>query len=89
MMTFKKTIEGNIGCEVDVKKWDCKREAPHCHITYNGRRIGQVWTSSLTFSDSTPYELSSRQVNEVLDFVRSYRYDIEDVYKHNASYGAD
>ena len=88
-MTFKRTIEGNIGCEVDVGKWDCNREGPHCHITYNGRRIGQVWTSTITFKDGTPSELNSRQVNKALDFVRDHCYEIEDVYKHNADHGAD
>lgn len=88
-MYFDRTIEGNIGCEVDNKKWDCNREGPHCHITLRGRRIGQVWTSSITFKDGTPSELSSRQVNNALDFVRSHRYEIEEVYKHNAMHGAD
>ena len=88
-MYFSKTIEGNIGCEVDTKKWDCNREEPHCHITYRGSRIGQVWLSSVTFSSSTPSELNRRQVNDVLDFVRSYKYEMQDVYNHNKNYGAD
>ena len=89
MKTFKRTIEGNIGCEVDVTKWDCNREQPHCHITYNGKSFGQVWTSSITFERGIPDELSSRQANTVLDFVRDNRYEIEDVYNHNRTNGAD
>ena len=88
-MRFERTIEGNSGLEVDVSKWDCNREGPHCHITYNGKRIGQVWTSTITFKDSTPSELNGRQENLVLNFVRDHKYEIEEAYHYNAKYGAD
>lgn len=89
MRIFERTIEGNIGCEVDVRKWDCKREPAHCHITYNGRRVGQVWLSSVTFEDGIPSVLNHRQANAVFDFVYSYRYEMEEVYRENAISGAD
>ena len=40
MMHFTKSIKGKFGCEIGTKKWDCKREEPHCHITYRASRIG-------------------------------------------------
>ena len=42
---MKMRINHNLQCEVDGRRDDCNREAGHCHITRNGRRVAQVWLS--------------------------------------------
>lgn len=74
--------------EVDVSKWDCKREPAHCHVYAGSRRIAQVWLDSCTFED-IPREVSHNDQSRILDAVSSNRYELNSVYDYNRDYGAD
>ena len=56
---MKMRINHNLQCEVDGRRDDCNREAGHCHITRNGRRVAQVWLSPVC-SLSRPLRFSRK-----------------------------
>ena len=74
--------------EVDVKKDDCRREAVHCHVCKNGRRVAQVFLSSCTFS-SSPYDIPYSSQADILNFISSISSEIEEAYDYYRNYGAD
>lgn len=80
-------INYNLQCEVDQTKYDCKREAPHCHITRNGIRVAQVWLNPVIIESG--HSLDRNEIDDVLETVNLYRNELEQEYKYNAEYGAD
>ena len=74
--------------EVDVKKDDCRREAAHCHVCRNGRRVGQVFLSSCTFS-SAPSDIPYSVQADILNYISRISSDIEYAYEYYRNYGAD
>lgn len=80
-------INWNLQCEVDQKKDDCKREAPHCHITRNGIRVAQVWLNPVVIESG--HSLERSEISLVIDTVTTNKYELEQEYRYNAEYGAD
>lgn len=74
--------------EVDVGKWDCNREAAHCHVCSGRDRIAQVWLSTCSF-ERTPSEISHNDRSRILDAVSDNTYELNSAYEHNRKYGAD
>lgn len=81
-------VSENIHIEVDVKKDDCKREAPHCHVYISGMRRLQVWLDSVTFSSDPRPFLNKSDENSVLAAVSANKYKLIEAYNHNRIYGA-
>lgn len=80
-------INWNLQCEVDQKKDDCGREAPHCHITRNGVRVAQVWLDPVIIESG--HSLDRSEIDEVISTVSMNRYTLEQEYRYNAEHGAD
>ena len=74
--------------EVDVSKWDCNREPPHCHVASGRQRYAQVWLSNCRY-EVEPRDISANDSKRILDAVSSNRYKLQSAYEHNAKYGAD
>lgn len=74
--------------EVDVSKWDCNREAAHCHVCSGRDRIAQVWLSTCSF-ETIPSEISHNDRGRILSAVSDHRYELEAAYNNNRIYGAD
>lgn len=84
---FELDLGGGFALEVDVKRDDCNREPPHCHLTFRGRRIGQIWAESATFT-RIPSDAPSHIINDAIYEVERNRWDIVEIYNHNKMYGA-
>lgn len=84
---MNRRINWNLKCEVDQRKSDCKREPAHCHITRNGVRVAQVWLNPVEIERG--HSLDRNEVNEVISFVSSNKYDLEAEYRYNSEHGAD
>ena len=81
------SLSGGYALEVDVKKDDCNREPPHCHLTFRGRRIGQIWAESGRF-ERVPSDVPSSIINDAMYEVERNRWEIIEVYKYNRENGA-
>lgn len=87
-MRFEQDLkEYGYSMEVDIKKDDCNRERPHWHLCKNGRRIGQIWVSSVTWESLPDVGKSIRE--EAEDFTRRYSDDITKAYLNNQKFGAE
>ena len=86
--TFEKVIDSVYSMEVDVSKWDCSREAPHWHLCERGKRVGQIFVGSSTFS-YLPYGVNNRVVNRAIELTQTYASDIRETYLYNKVNGAD
>ena len=84
---WEKPLSGDYALEVDVKKDDCNREPPHVHLTFRGRRIGQIWTESATF-ERLPSDAPSSIINDAIYEVERNRWEINEVSNDNRQYGA-
>lgn len=73
--------------EVDVKKDDCNREPPHCHLCYRGRRYGQIWLDGCVF-EKLPGDVPNNIINLALSRVAECGDEMEEVYNYNRMYGA-
>lgn len=73
--------------EVDVSKWDCSREPVHWHLCKNGKRIGQIWVSSMTWKELP--DVSSSIEKEARRLTQSYSSEITAIYHYNKENGAD
>ena len=73
---------------VDLSKWDCNREPPHCHVCKGRDRVAQVWLSSCSYKEE-PREISHNQRQTVLNAVRENMYELKSAFNHNHDYGAD
>lgn len=80
-------INWNLQIEVDQKKDDCRREAPHCHITRNGSRAAQVWLNPVSIERG--HSLDRNEIDPVIEAVTANRYDLEREYEYNREHGAD
>ena len=84
---MKMRINYNLQCEVDVRQDDCRREAAHCHITRNGRRVAQVWLSPVSIESG--HDLDRNEVDVVYDFVSENAYALAEEYEYNRKHGAE
>ena len=84
---MKIRINYNLQCEVDQRKSDCNREAAHCHITRNGRRVAQVWLEPIHIEYG--HSLNRSEIDQVLDVVTDHRHELLREYEYNRKYGAD
>lgn len=84
---MKMRINYNLQCEVDVRKDDCRREAAHCHVTRNGRRVAQVWLSPVSIESG--HDLDRNEVDVVYDFVSENAYALAEEYEYNREHGAE
>lgn len=85
---FEKSIDSVYSMEVDVSKWDCAREAPHWHLCERGRRVGQIFVGSSTFTE-LPSGVNNRIVNEAISLTQTYASEIRETYLYNKENGAD
>ena len=84
---MKYYINSNLRIEVDQKKDDCHKEAPHCHIARNGYRVAQVWLQPVSVEYG--HSLDRREVKLVLEEVSAHRSELERQYLYNQVHGAD
>ena len=84
---WKRDIKYGLGCEVDYKKSDCRREPAHCHITKNGIRVAQVWLDPVRTESGSSLDRSDQK--EAERFVADHKYEIAREYEYNREYGAD
>ena len=87
MIMNKIRINWNLQCEIDQKKDDCRREAPHCHITRNGVRVAQVWLKPVIIESG--HSLDKNEIDLVIKTVSENRFELEEQYEYNKEYGAD
>lgn len=69
-------INWNLQCEIDQKKDDCRREAPHCHITRNGVRVAQVWLNPVIIESG--HSLDRNEIDLVIKTVSENRFELEE-----------
>lgn len=84
---MKMRINHNLQCEIDSKKDDCNREAAHCHVTRNGRRVAQVWLYPVCIESG--HDLNRNEVRVVYDFVCDNAYALAEEYEYNREHGAE
>ena len=72
--------------EVDTRKSDCNREAPHWHLGSRSGRVGSI----------TPYgtwiqypSVERRIMKEAEEITSRYSYEIRDAYEYNREHGSD
>ena len=85
---FEKDIDSVYSMEVDVSRWDCAREAPHWHLCERGRRVGQIFVGSSTFTE-LPSGVNNRIVNKAIELTQNYASEIREIYLYNKDNGAD
>ncbi len=75
--------------EVDLRKWDCNREPPHCHLCdSHGSRIAQIWLNPCIFEE-IPKSVSGNDESRILKSVEMHRDQIKETYEYNSMNGAD
>ena len=84
---LKIRVNSNLQIEVDYRKCDCNREAAHCHATWNGYRVAQVWLNSVYIQSG--HSLDRNEVDEVLQVVNNNSYELYREYEYNRENGAD
>ena len=84
---FERELGGGYAVEVDLRRDDCKREPPHAHLTFRGRRVGQIWVETATF-ERIPYDVPNHIINDAIEIVEDNRWDIIEIYNYNKTYGA-
>ena len=65
-------IGNYLKCTVDQKKDDCNREAPHCHIQRDGRRVAQIWLDPLRIERG--HTLNEKELKRVMSVVSQKHY---------------
>lgn len=76
---MKWQINWNLQCEIDIRKDDCKREAPHCHISRNGIRVAQVFLSPVDIKSG--HSLDHNEIGIVKEFVQCHCSDLKREYE--------
>ena len=74
--------------EVDLAKFDCLREKPHCHVCKGVRnRVGQIWLDSCMFAYAT--NISTDDKNRILSTVHRNLPSLNGAYMYNRKNGHD
>lgn len=72
--------------EVDTRKSDCNREAPHWHLCNRSGRIGSI----SVYGSWVQYPNADRRViKEAEELTSRYSYEIREAYEHNRIDGSD
>lgn len=75
--------------EVDLTRYDCLREEPHCHVcNASGSRVAQVWLHSCSFA-KVPTSIPRDEQNYILSSVARNRNTLESIFMYNKEHGRD